>query len=493
MKMKTKKYDLIAIGTGSAMTIVEAMLGQDPEMKVAVIDRNDPGGICLTRGCIPTKILLYPAELVRMIEKANEFGIDVHLEKIDFNKVMERMHSMIDPDIDMIRQGLSESPNFDYYHDTAEFIKPYTLKVGDTEIFSEKIILCTGSRPHIPNIKGIDTINYHTSDSILEIKELPKSLAIIGGGYIAAEYGHFFASMGTIVTIIGRNRQFLPQEEKEVSTIVRWDLKKQMEIVTNHEVIEVEKQQDETIRLYAKNKETGETRSFLANEILVATGRSSEVDILHPEKTGVEINEKGWIIVNEHLETSQKNIWALGDATGMHQFKHVANHEAKVLYFNMVLNEPMRVDYHAVPHAVFTHPEVASVGMGEAEAIDKYGIDKILIGLRRYSETAKGQAMNAKGYFVKVIVNGETNEILGAHIVGPHASILIQEIINLMYTPDRSPDPIREGMHIHPALNEVVEGAFFSLMPAEQYRHMLEHQEGHGHGHDHSHEHDHSH
>ncbi|MEJ2105360.1 MAG: hypothetical protein P8X47_12410 [Ignavibacteriaceae bacterium] len=192
------------------------------------------------------------------------------------------------------------------------------------------------------------------------------------------------------------------------------------------------------------------------------------MDIGSPDK-------KGWIAVNEYLETSQKNIWALGDANGNYQFKHVANYEATVVYYNAVLKQKVKVDYHAVPHAVFTYPEIASVGLKEREAISKYGNEKLLIGFYRYEDTAKGEAMGAKDYFVKVIVERDTLKILGAHIIGPLASILIHEIIPLMNTREQKLTPIIDGMHIHPALSEVIERAFRSLLPPEHYHHLIEH------------------
>ena len=470
-----KEYDLIVIGTGSAMNFVDVLIQENPNMKIAVVDKDEPGGICLTRGCIPSKILLYPAELVRTIERVGEFGIDVNIKKINFETVMERMRTLIYRDINMIREGLSHSKNLDYYPAVAEFIAPYTLKVGDDTITSKMIFLCTGSKPKIPPIKGLEKVGYHTSNTILKINRLPESIAIVGGGYIAAEYGHFFSAMGSKVTVIGRNPQFLPQEEPEVSALAKRELEKHMTILTNHEVREAEETSMGKKRLVAVNKENGEKAVTTADEILIATGRGPNTDILHPERGGIETDERGWIIVNEYLETSQPNVWALGDANGKYPFKHVANYESLVVYYNAVLKRRVKVDYHAIPHAVFTHPEIASVGLREKEAIEKYGKDKVLIGIQRYQDTAKGEAMGVKDYFVKVIVEKETMKILGGHIIGPYASVLIQEIINLMYTPKQSAEPLIYGMHIHPALSEVVERAFGSLMTPEQYHHVIEH------------------
>jgi len=233
-----KEYDLIIIGSGSAMNIVDPLIQENPNIRIAVIDKDEPGGICLTRGCIPSKILLYPAELVRKIEEARDLGIDTQIRKIGFEFVMERMKKLINTDIDQIREGLSSSKNIDYYHAPAEFTAPYTMRVSGTEIRSRMIFLCIGAKTTIPPIKGLDKISYHTSDSAFEMKQLPESIAIVGGGYIAAEFGHFFACMGSRVTIMGRNPRIVPDEEPEVSELVKKVLGRHINIITQHEVNE---------------------------------------------------------------------------------------------------------------------------------------------------------------------------------------------------------------------------------------------------------------
>jgi dihydrolipoamide dehydrogenase len=473
-----KEYDVIAVGTGSAMYVIDGMMQRDPQIKAAVIDKDEPGGICLTRGCIPSKILLYPAEVVRTIERAGIFGIDVEVRKVDFAEVMRRMRKIIDGDIESIRQGLSSSPNIDYYHDTAEFVSPYTMKVGNETITSKLILLSTGSESIIPPIRGLKEVGYQTSDTILHVTELPDSIVIAGGGYIAAEYGHFLSAMGSEVTIVGRNPQFLPQEEPEISALAKRELEKHITILTDYEVVEAGKAAGGKKKIVAVHRQTKEQKTITVDEIMIAAGRGPVKDI-HPERAGINVDEKGWIKVNEFLESSQPNIWAFGDAKGRYLFKHVANEEASVVYYNAVLNRKVPIDYHAVPHAVFTDPEIASVGLKEREALEKFGSDRILIGLERYENTAKGEAMAVKDYFVKVIAERDSLRILGAHIIGPEASVLIQEIINLMYTHEQSAQPLLQAMHIHPALSEVVQRAFQSLMHPEQYHHRLSHVMGH--------------
>ena len=456
------------------MNVIGPMISENPSIKVAVIDKDEPGGICLTRGCIPSKILLYPAELVRLTEKAREFGISTQISSIDFSRVMARMRSLIDGDIDSIRRGLTESENIDYFHDVAEFVAPYTLKVGEQTMRSKMIFLCTGSQAVIPPVKGLKEAGYMTSDEVLHLKKLPASVAVIGGGYIAAELGHFLAAMGSKVTIIGRNPQFLPDEEPEVSEVLRGELGLHMTILTGMEVLEATTRGG-VRELTAADRKSGRRVRVAAEAVIVAAGRGPTSGFLHPEKGGVQTDGKGWIKVDEYLQTTQQGVWAMGDADGRFLFKHVANYESEVVYYNAVLGRKVKADYHAVPHAVFTYPEAAGVGMKEAEAVRAYGKDGIVIGFYRYEDTAKGEAMAASKCFVKVIMEKETERILGAHVAGPYASMLIQELVNAMYTGDQGPKDLRRSMYVHPALNEVVQRALYSVFGVDEYHQMLLH------------------
>jgi mycothione reductase len=464
-----KEYDYIAMGSGSAMGIVTAILQSHPNARIAVIDKDDPGGICLNRGCIPSKLLLYPADLVRTVQRTGEFGIQSTITKIDFPAVMQRMRTLVKNDRDTIQAELANTPHLDYYHAVAEFTAPYTLKVADQTIKSKRIFLCTGSKPSLPPIKDLDKVPYLTSDTILSLDHLPESIAIIGGGYIAAEYGHFLSSMGSQVTIIGRNPRFIPEEEPEISVLALRDLGKHLTILTNHDVRQTRKGPGSKITITALNRTSKKEITVTADAVLVASGRGPNTDILHPDLAGIKIDKNGWIVTNEHLETSQPGIWAFGDANGKFMFKHVANYEARIVYANAVLKQKIPVDYRVIPHAVFTDPEIASVGLSEEEAQQKSGADSILIGFARYEDTAKGIAMGLKDYFVKVIVESTTMNLLGAHIIGPHASILIQEFVTVLSLPEPTITAVNGTMHIHPALAEVVQQACGNLMTPEEY------------------------
>ncbi len=325
---------------------------------------------------------------------------------------------------------------------------------------ADKIFIVSGARPAVPPLKGMEKVKYLTSDSVLNLETLPKSMVIIGGGYIAAEYGHFFSSLGTAVTIIQRSSRMLPGEEPEISELLTEEMGKRMKIFTNHEAIEV--RENENLKtVVARNLSDGQAKEFSGEALLLAVGRVPNSDLLKPEKTGVELDKNGYIKVNEYLETRKKNIFAFGDAIGKQMFKHVANYEAQVAWHNAIHDHKVKVDYTAAPHAVFTHPQVASVGMKEADAA-RAGY-KTLVGKAYYKDTAQGAAMAEPKGFVKVIVERKTGQILGAHLIGPFASMLIQEITDAMASGDRSFLPIARGMHIHPAMNEVVQNAFGSL------------------------------
>ena len=462
-----KKYDAIVVGTGSAMIIVQGILRLNPDARIAVIDKDTPGGICLTRGCIPSKMVISVAEIVADVEKAGDLGVDVVVRAVDFGKIMSRMRKKIGREVKRIEEALKFHPNIDFYNEVASFVKPYTLLVGGMRITSDKIFIGSGSRPLIPPIKGLEDAGYLTSDTFLKLEEMPESMIVIGGGYIAVEYGNFLARIGCDVKIVEMMPRILVNEEPEVSMAVQSELERHAEVYTSHKVVEVEKRGKKKI-VRALDKD-GNRREIEADEILVAAGRESNSDLLKPEKGGIEVDERGWIKVNEYLETSSKGVYAIGDANGRYMFRHVANREAMVAFENAFLGRKITVDYSCVPHAVFTQPEVASVGMKEEEAIKKFGKENVLVGYEEMKTTGKGLALDLNG-FAKVLVH-KNGEILGAHIVGRCASVIIQEVATLMALKAKY-HAIFEGYHIHPALSEVVAWAFGNLMSADQYRRM---------------------
>ncbi len=453
-----EKFDVLVIGSGSGMIVAANALASG--LKTALVEFGLMGGTCLNRGCVPSKMLIYPADVAEMIREAGKLGVNATVNSIDFKKIMDRMHELVIGDSQQQARSVEASPNITWFKDVGEFTSDYTMKIADHTIKADKIFIVSGARPDVPKVKGIENVRFHTSDTVLNLQTQPKSLVIIGGGYIAAEYGHFFSALGTRVTIVQRGQRILPDEEPEISELLKQEMGKRMEIYTNYEAVEAQESGDtKTVR--ATDRETGQLKEFAGEALLVAAGRVPNSDLLKPEKTGVELDDRGYIKVNENLETRKKNVFAFGDAIGKQMFKHVANYEAEIAWHNSQHDHKVKMDYAAAPHAVFTHPQVASVGLKEDEA--KQLGRKILVGKALYKDTAQGAAMMETKGFVKVIVDHQEGKILGAHIIGPYASILIQEVTNAMAAGDKTFVPIVRGLHIHPAMSEVVQIAFANL------------------------------
>ncbi len=459
-----KEYDIIIIGTGSGTNYLEPILSAAPHTRVAIID---------TKGSSPIKDLSFfshLASLVRGIGSVSGSGIDACIKAIDFSIIMDRLRADNIGSLESKRQTLLLDKRIDYYSAHACFIAPYTLKVGTETITSRQIFISTGSRPTIPDIPGLEASGYLDEDTLLSLKALPSSLAIMGGGAEAVEYAHFFSSIGSAVTLIAPD--LLPNEEPEIAALSRHMMSKYMEIRSNCNILTVNSSSG-TVQILLEDRNSGERSTISVNNILIASGRSPDLCGLQLQKGNVELHPNGWIKVNAHLESSQKNIWAFGDAIG-HHLQHVANHESTVVYYNAVLGKPVKADYHAIPRAIYSYPEIASTGMSEAQAIQQYGEQGVLIGLCHFNETCKGKAMFLQDEFVKIIIESSTQRLLGAHIIGPHASILIHELIPLMYTPGQDVTPIMYAMDIHCSLSEVIKRALYSRMPVLEYRELMQ-------------------
>ncbi len=459
------KFDLIVIGSGAGTHV--ASQARHEGLNVALIDQGPTGGTCLNSGCVPSKMLIYPADVIRTIQDARAVGVHAEINEIDFSAIMRRMHAVVDSTGKSLQEALQSKENLTYFQDRAEFIDDYVLQLGGEggkTITAPRIVIASGARSLVPSIPGLQEAGFLDNVSLLHLESLPQSLIIIGAGYIGCEFGHFFSAMGTKVTILGRSPQVLKGEDPEAAGLVQKVLSLYMRVITSHEVISVEKKDGKKV-VSARNLEDGSVHRFEADEILLAAGRRSNSDLLHPERCGIKTDKNGWIIVNEYLETSKKNTWALGDCIGKHMFRHTANYESEVVSHNLLraVDEDGReaADYHAVPYAIFTHPQLAGVGMKEAEALAAGR--KVLIGRARYMDVAKGVAMAEEHGLVKVVMEEETGRILGVTVVGPMAAELVQQAVYLMNTEYQDLMPVIKSQVIHPTINEVLVRAFSEL------------------------------
>jgi len=444
-----KKYDVIVIGSGCGMNIVEEALVHG--LSVALVDKGPLGGTCANLGCIPSKMLILAADRIAEIQEAKKLGIEAETKNIDFGFIMERMRKVVREGQEHMRQGLSHTENLGFYEGEGRFVDYYTIEVNGERIKSDKIFIASGSRPLIPPIKGLDSVDFLTNETVLQLKERPESIIIIGGGYIAVEYGHFFAAMGTKVTMLEMADRLVLAEEPDIAEVLKKELDRRMDVHTSVQAEEVRKK-ERGITVIAMDVKSGEKKEFTAQGIMVAVGRKSNADLLKVENTGVEVDKRGFIKVNEYLETTKKDILAVGDANGQMMFTHVANLEASLAADNTIHGSKTKMDYGAAPHAVYSHPQIASVGMTEEAAKKAH---KVLIGKAGYSDVAQGEAMMEENGFAKAVVEAGTGKILGFHIIGPYAPILIQEVINAMAS-GGGIDQIQTSMHIHPAISELI-------------------------------------
>jgi dihydrolipoamide dehydrogenase len=403
-------------------------------------------------------MLIYPADRIVEIQEAEKLGIKAEIKDINFSAIMKHMREPIRESHEHMERGLQNIDNFAYFKGIGQFVSEYALEINNEQVKGDKIFIGSGARPLIPPIKGIENVEYLNNETVFNLTKKPKSLVIIGGGYIAIEFAHFFAAMGSDVTVFQRSPRLIPNSEPELSHLLQKQMEKRMTIYTNTEVIEV-KNNHNHISVIGKNIRNGKETTVTAEKILVAAGRKSNADILKVEKTGVETDKRGYIIVNEYLETTKENIWAFGDATGKYMFKHVANQESIIAWQNAMHDQKIKMDYYAVPYAAFSYPQIAAVGLTEEEAKKEH---EILVGKAKYSDVAKGEAMVELEGFTKAIVDKQDGKILGFHIIGPYAPMLIQEVVNAMALGGQI-GFMGQGMHIHPALPELILRTFSNL------------------------------
>ena len=325
---------------------------------------------------------------------------------------------------------------------------------------ADKILIASGTRPSIPKIEGLDKVNFITSNEALRLKKLPKTLTIIGGGYIACELAHFFGSLGTKINIIQRRDLLIPREDIDIAAKFTEIFSKKYNIYLGYNteyVSNPKEKRDKYFYVLAYNKK-GKKLELLSDQLLVATGRTPNSDLLHLEKTKVKADKKGFIKVNKYLETNVKGIFALGDAVGKYQFKHNSNNEAYYAFNNMI--HPKRqiaVNYTAMPHAIFSSPQIAGVGFTEQD-LQKTNI-RYTKSSYPFLETGMGKALEDREGFVKMLIDKASRKILGCHIIGTEASILIHEVLVAMKLGGGKIDSINNTIHIHPSLSEVVQRA----------------------------------
>ncbi|MFT3887846.1 MAG: mycothione reductase [Arachnia sp.] len=452
-------FDLAVIGSGTGNSLIDERF-----TNVALIERDETfGGTCLNRGCIPTKMFVLPADLATSPAEARRLGVDLTFGGADWAAIRDRIFGRIDP---ISAGGLDwreRSDNVTVFHGEASFVDGHTLRIGDDVISADQIVIATGSRPRTIDVPGIDDPRVYTSDTIMRIDERPQRLVIVGGGYIAAEFAHVFSALGTDVTLINRSDVLLRHHDREVADAFAAQIGRRVRVRLNQELSAVESTDDSLVVITSDRN--GIEYEYYADALLVCVGRVRNSDMLNLEAAGVEVRAGGQIRVDAEQRTTAPGVWAMGDVSSDHLLKHVANAEMRTLQHNLLYPDDLRqTDHRFVPSAVFSDPQIACVGATE-EQLTSWGTNYV-VARQRYGDVAYGWAMEDEHHFVKLLADPGSWRLLGAHIVGPQASTLIQPLIQAMSFGQRVDDLARGQYWIHPALPEVVENALLGLLAA---------------------------
>ncbi|HHZ03070.1 MAG TPA: dihydrolipoyl dehydrogenase [Tissierellia bacterium] len=446
--MADYKYDIIIIGGGPG-GYPAAIYAAKNKAKVAIVERDEFGGTCLNRGCIPTKTFIKSANLYTEFKNCKRFGITVSDVNFNWDEILKNKNNVV-RGLTKGVQALLKGNGVDIYKGNALLLNENTVKVtGKKEelITGANIIIATGSKPSTVPIEGVDLDGVITSNEALELKELPKSLAIIGGGVIGVELAYVFNSFGVDVTVIEMLPEILPRQDLDAIKVLKASLiKRGINILTDTQLTKIEKEKGQLKVNYQTNKGEG---SITVDKVLMSIGRKAELDVLNG--LPVNVNKTG-IVVDDYLRTNIPNIYAVGDVIGKVMLAHVATYQAIIAVKN-ILGQNTKMDYKVIPSCIYTNPEIASVGLTEEEAKERYG--SLKVGKFPFAASGKAKTIGETEGFVKIICEEKYNEIIGVHIVGPHATELIAEAALAMKM-ECTAEELVDTIHAHPTLSESV-------------------------------------
>ncbi len=451
VQMSVASYDVLVVGGGTGNNVAAA--AAEAGLETALVEKGPLGGTCLNRGCNPSKMVIQAATAANSVRDAGRFHLDASLDGHDFAAVIDEMDETLSGLATGMEERYREMDHLTLYKSEAEFVDERTVAVDGERVRGDRVVVAAGSRPVVPPIDGLDTVDFLTSRSALYLREQPDSLVVLGGGYIAVELGYFFESMGTDVSIVEMRDSLVPREDPAVAETFTDIARERHDVYTGHRATAVESDGDE-MTVHAE-RENGEQVTVSGEELLVAVGRRPNTDTLSVEAAGLATDDRGFLETDESLATSAENVWALGDIAGNHMFKHSGDYETDCLVRTVVEDNPTPVDYTAMPHAIFTEPQIAGVGATEDELQDR----AYVVGRQSIPGTPMGRAKKLDHGFVKVLAAPD-GEILGCHILGHEASVLLHEVVVAMRSAGGHVEDVAGTIHAHPTLNKAVEYAF---------------------------------
>jgi pyruvate/2-oxoglutarate dehydrogenase complex dihydrolipoamide dehydrogenase (E3) component len=448
------KYDAIVIGSGQAGNPLCQKLA-DHGWTVALVEKEHLGGTCINTGCTPTKTMVASAQVAHYARNAGKWGVRTGAVAVDLPRIVARKDQIVHQFRSGQEKKDQERKSLHLYRGQARFVGPRQIRVGDQLLESERIFINTGARPTIPRLEGLDKVGYLTNASLMDLTELPAHLLILGGGYIGLEFGQMFRRFGSQITIVHRDAQILTREDADVASELQKALEAEgIRFVVNAATSRVAKH-DREVALHLDAGHGPET--VTGSHLLVATGRRPNTDDLGLETTGVEVSSQGYIKVNPRLETNVPGIWALGDVKGGPAFTHISFNDFQIVYANLIEGKSETIDHRLVPYSVFTDPQLGRVGLTEKEA--RASGRRLKIGKIPMSWVARAIERDETAGLMKLVVDAQTDHILGAAILSTEGGELVQILGAVMLA--QAPYTLLKGaIYIHPTLAE----GFWTLM-----------------------------
>ena len=457
----TIKYDAIVIGTGqSGPSLAAALAGKG--MNVAIIERGLFGGTCVNTGCIPTKTLVASARAAYVSKNAGKYGVNIEGNiTVDMKAVKERKDEVSGTSNKNVESWMRGTENLTVYEGHGRFGSDNTVKVGEETLEAEKIFINVGGRAFVPDFPGLEEINYFTNSNMMDVDFLPEHLVIIGGSYIGLEFAQMYRRFGSEVTVIEKGANLIGREDNDVSEMVKEIMENEgINIRLNAECLTVQKEPDGKISVGVDCKD-GNNRVTGSN-LLLAVGRTPNTHDLGLEHTGIETDKRSYIKVNDKLETSVEGIWAIGDCNGRGAFTHTSYNDFEIVASNLLDNDPRSVDDRITCYGLFIDPPLGRVGMTE-EQVRSSGRNA-LIGKRMMTRVGRARERSETYGFIKVIVDADSKEILGATILGIEGDEAIHCLIDVMYA--KAPyTVISRAVHIHPTVSELIPTVLQNLEP----------------------------
>ncbi len=453
-------FDAIIIGTGQAGPFLAGRLTA-AGMRVAVVERKIVGGTCVNTGCIPTKTMVASAYAAHLARRAAEFGVVVDGQvQVDMQRVKARKDAVSGESREGVERWLSEMPGCTVIKGHAQFESSRTVRVGSETLTADRVFINVGGRASIPDIPGLDRVPYLTNSSMMNVEVLPRHLIIVGGSYIALEFGQMFRRFGSRVTMIERGDRLVRREDEDVSTAIREILEREgVEVHLGTTCLAFDRQRDDIVARVSGRDGASEVRG---SHLLLAVGRRPNTHDLGLEKAGVSMNKAGYIEVDDELRTNVSGLWALGDCNGRGAFTHTSFNDAEIVAGNLLDHDRRRVSDRIQAYALYIDPPLGRAGMTEGEA--RQTGRRLLVGKRPMTKVKRAVEKGETYGFMKMLVDADNGDILGAAILGTGGDEIIHTILDVMYA--KSPyTVIQRAMHIHPTVSELIPTMLGELQP----------------------------